>query len=83
VATLIVNACVLPIDKAMSVLDRGWIHVAGGNITAFGVGNPPAVEGAEFVDAGGDVVMPGLVNAHAHLPMTLFRGLGEDVDERL
>ena len=31
----------------------------------------------------GDIVMPGMVNPHAHLPMTLFRGLGEDVDDRL
>ncbi|MEM7615471.1 MAG: amidohydrolase, partial [Pseudomonadota bacterium] len=27
--------------------------------------------------------MPGMVNPHCHLPMTLFRGLGEDVDDRL
>ena len=27
--------------------------------------------------------MPGMVNPHAHLAMTLFRGLGEDVDDRL
>jgi len=32
---------------------------------------------------GGDLVMPGMVNPHCHMPMTLFRGLGEDVDDRL
>ena len=32
------------------------------------------------VDASGFLVMPGLVNAHTHSPMTLFRGLADDVD---
>ena len=32
---------------------------------------------------GGDLVMPGMVNSHCHMTMTLFRGLGEDVDDRL
>ena len=80
---LITNACLLPIDEAMSVVEGGWIHIEGGTIRALGAGEPPQVDGAEIVDAGGDVVMPGMVNPHAHLAMTLFRGLGEDVDDRL
>ena len=32
------------------------------------------------IDARGKLVMPGLVNLHTHLPMTLLRGLAEDVD---
>lgn len=80
---LIRNARILPIDEAMSVVESGWIHVEGDTITALGSGEPPAVENVEVVDAGGDVVMPGMVNPHAHLAMTLFRGLGEDVDDRL
>ena len=80
---LITNACLLPIDEAMSVIEGGWIHIEGGTIRALGAGEPPQVDGAEIIDAGGDVVMPGMVNPHAHLAMTLFRGLGEDVDDRL
>lgn len=80
---LIRNARILPIDETMSVVESGWIHVEGDTITALGSGEPPAVENVEVVDAGGDVVMPGMVNPHAHLAMTLFRGLGEDVDDRL
>ncbi|GAA4409238.1 hypothetical protein GCM10023168_27740 [Fodinibacter luteus] len=42
------------------------------------------VEGAPadvvVIDARGKLVMPGLVNLHTHLPMTLLRGLAEDVD---
>ena len=33
----------------------------------------------EFIDASQHVVMPGLVNTHGHLAMTLFRGLGDDL----
>jgi cytosine/adenosine deaminase-related metal-dependent hydrolase len=80
---LIRNACLLPIDEAMSVIEDGWIHIEGGTIRALGSGEPPQAESAEIVDVGGDVIMPGMVNPHAHLAMTLFRGLGEDVDDRL
>lgn len=80
---LIVNACLLPIDDGMTIVERGWIHIQGDRIVALGSDGPPAIPGAEVLDAGGDVVMPGMVNPHAHLPMTLFRGLGEDVDDRL
>jgi len=80
---LIRNACLLPIDESMSVIEDGWIHIEGSTIRALGSGKPPQGEGAETVDVNGDVVMPGMVNPHAHLAMTLFRGLGEDVDDRL
>ncbi|WP_188312039.1 amidohydrolase family protein [Salinarimonas soli] len=82
-AVVIHNACLLPIDDVMSVREDGWVHVEGDAIAAVGTGPAPCPDGAEMIDAGGDVVMPGLVNPHAHLPMTLFRGLGEDVDDRL
>ena len=82
-AIVIRNACLLPIDDAMSVIDGGWIHIDGDTIVALGSGEPPLIEGADVINAGGDIVMPGMVNTHAHLAMTLFRGLGEDVDDRL
>lgn len=81
--TILENATLLPCTAAMPVVAGGWIHVAGDSIAALGDGAPPEVAGAEVIDVGGDVVMPGFVNPHVHLPMTLFRGLGEDVDDRL
>ncbi|MBK7448145.1 MAG: amidohydrolase family protein [Anaerolineales bacterium] len=33
----------------------------------------------ETIDCGGKVLMPGLVNAHTHVPMTLVRGLADDL----
>lgn len=80
---LITNATVLPCTEEMPVIDKGWVHVEGEVIKAIGAGEAPAIAGAEMIDAEGDLVMPGMVNPHCHMAMTLFRGLGEDVDDRL
>lgn len=81
--TLITNATIVTVDAAMTVHERGWLQVEDGLIRALGDGPAPVVAGAEIVDAAGDLVMPGMVNPHCHMAMTLFRGLGEDVDDRL
>ena len=78
------GARLLTMDPALGEIERGWLAVEDGRIAAIGAGDPPAGgPGQSDEDMGGDLVMPGMVNAHAHLPMTLFRGLGEDVDDRL
>lgn len=80
--TLFTGATLLPCAPDMAVLPDGWLLVEGSRIVALGQGDAP--HAAETVVAcAGDVVMPGMVNPHAHLAMTLFRGLGEDVDDRL
>jgi cytosine/adenosine deaminase-related metal-dependent hydrolase len=82
-SVLFTNALVVTMDDALTVHENGWVHVEGTAITALGSGTPPDVPGAETVDCGGDIVMPGMVNAHCHMGMSVFRGLGEDVDDRL
>jgi 5-methylthioadenosine/S-adenosylhomocysteine deaminase len=74
------NARILTMDPTLTEIERGWVQVEGDRIIALGAGDPPA--GAVH-DMGGDLLMPGMVNPHCHMPMTLFRGLGEDVDDRL
>lgn len=82
--TLIRNATVLPCTPEMPVIQAGHVLVQDGLIASVGAGDGPnEIAGCAQIDAGGDIVMPGMVNPHAHLPMTLFRGLGEDVDDRL
>lgn len=81
--TIITNATLIPCTPDMPVIEGGFVHVDGERIVAAGAGPAPRVEGAETIDAGGDIVMPGMVNPHCHMAMTLFRGLGEDVDDRL
>ena len=70
---------ILPCDPACSVLHDGVLDVdAEGRIGYVG----PAAEAPPSdapVHARRGVLLPGLVNAHAHSPMTLFRGWGGDV----
>ncbi len=75
------NAKLLPCSSGMPIIDDGHVAIKDDVIVSAGPGAGP--DAAEVIDAGGDIVMPGMVNPHAHLPMTLFRGLGEDVDDRL
>ncbi|KRB01108.1 amidohydrolase [Devosia sp. Root685] len=82
-STLLTNALIVTMDDALTVHENGWVQVEGTTITALGSGKPPSVLGAEIVDCGDDIVMPGMVNAHCHMGMSVFRGLGEDVDDRL
>ena len=79
---VLANARILPMDAGMREIGRGWIALDDGRIVSLGEGDAPSDLGA-VQDMGGDLLMPGMVNTHAHLPMTLFRGLGEDVDDRL
>jgi cytosine/adenosine deaminase-related metal-dependent hydrolase len=80
---LLPNATLLPCTPDMPVIARGWVHIEGTTIAATGSGAPPELPQSESIDVGGDIVMPGFVNPHCHMAMTLFRGLGEDVDDRL
>ena len=75
---LLVNAQVLTMDEAFAVHESGAVAIRDGTILA--VGDAAArFEASETVDCGGRVVMPGLVNAHTHAPMTLLRGLADDL----
>ena len=67
---------ILTQDAARRVV-RGDVLVEDGVIAA--VGEVRATRPDRVVDAAGGLVTPGLVNAHTHVPMTLFRGLGDDL----
>lgn len=82
-STLFTGALLLPCTADMPVIEDGWLLVNGDRIAGLGQGVPPEAPGAEVIALGGDVLMPGMVNPHSHLAMSLFRGLGEDVDDRL
>ncbi|MFN8446117.1 MAG: amidohydrolase family protein [Caldilineaceae bacterium] len=69
------NATVLPLDRQERLLDPGAIVVRNGIIEAVVDGDAP--DGDVTLDMSGRLIMPGLVNAHTHTPMVLFRGLSE------
>jgi 5-methylthioadenosine/S-adenosylhomocysteine deaminase len=78
---LFVNALVLTMDEAMHLYEPGAVAVSGDSILAVGPAAEvrKAFEAAYTVDCEGKLLMPGLVNAHTHVPMTLLRGLADDL----
>ncbi|MBI5577562.1 MAG: amidohydrolase [Deltaproteobacteria bacterium] len=79
--TLIHNATILTCSPTFDIIPGGWIGIAGDRILALGPGPGQAGRPAArlVIDARGGIVMPGLVNTHTHLPMTLLRGLADDL----
>jgi 5-methylthioadenosine/S-adenosylhomocysteine deaminase len=75
---LLTNATVLTMDERFTVHAESGVAVAGDSIAAVG---PDALtyQARDTIDCGGRVVMPGLVNAHTHVPMSLLRGLADDL----
>ena len=82
---IIRNAHILSIDSNKTVYENGSIIVRGDTIVA--IGGEDLGQGYlsdTVIDAGGDIVMPGMINLHNHIPMIAFRGLGENgVADRL
>jgi 5-methylthioadenosine/S-adenosylhomocysteine deaminase len=75
---LLTNAHVLTMDDQFTVHEQGSIAIGGHAILA--VGDVAAqYEANETLDCAGRIVMPGLVNAHTHAPMTMLRGLADDL----
>ena len=81
VSFLFTNATVVTMDGAGQVIADGAVAVDGTDIVAVGPANAlrAAYRGDATIDAGGGVVMPGLVNTHTHAPMVLYRGLADDL----
>lgn len=79
---LFTNAIVLTMDDVFHVYKDGAVAVKDHAIVAVGEGTELAAvyaEAKEVIDCGGKVLMPGLVNVHTHVPMTLLRGLVDDL----
>src|SRR3982751_1754757 len=75
---LLTNALVLTMDERFTIHQPGALAVSGDSIVAVGP-EAATLEAAERIDCGGNVVMPGLVNAHTHVAMSLLRGLADDL----
>lgn len=74
------NALLLSSAGAAPVPD-GVLQAEDGVITYAGpaAGSPACPAGANTIAAGGKLLLPGLVNAHTHVAMTLFRGVADDM----
>jgi 5-methylthioadenosine/S-adenosylhomocysteine deaminase len=78
---LLSHATVVTMDAAGTVIPDGAVAVRGRMIVAVGTADDLSkrFQATEVVDCRGCAVLPGLINAHAHIPMSLLRGLVADV----
>jgi 5-methylthioadenosine/S-adenosylhomocysteine deaminase len=61
------------------IIDKGFIAIKDGKISQIGKEeNASSVKAEKRLDGQGKVALPGLVNCHTHVAMTLFRGIAED-----
>lgn len=78
---ILLNALVLSMDEKLTQYDPGAVVVLGDSIIAVGPEDEIQKEysATETFDCGGKILMPGLINAHTHVPMTLLRGIADDL----
>lgn len=78
---LLTNANVLTIDDQLHQYTNGAVAIRGDQFVAAGFEEDLLQRyiAHEVFDCQGKVVMPGLINAHTHVPMTLLRGLADDL----
>jgi 5-methylthioadenosine/S-adenosylhomocysteine deaminase len=78
---LVTNGTVITMDGQRRIIENGAVAVRGDSIVAVGASADLAAQydAAKIVDARGAIVMPGLINGHAHAAMSLFRGIADDL----
>lgn len=76
---IITGALVVTCDADLTVIRDGAVAVEAGRITRVGPAAEIGRDARELVEAGGRILMPGLVNTHCHAGDSLFRGLIEDL----
>ena len=74
--TLISNVRAVLMDGTGTVLSDAFVAVEGDKITSVGQERPQGTFDRE-INGKGNVLMPGFVNAHTHVPMTAMRGYGD------
>jgi len=79
---LVLNGTLVTMDKDHSVIQDAGLAIEHGRIVAVGSSTDiiRMYSAPERVDAAGKLIIPGLINGHTHIPMTLFRGLADDLD---
>src|SRR6266436_1210305 len=83
---LITGGTIVTMDSGRRILEDGFLAVRGDEIVAIGSGSGAGLQFApkglivkQKIDARGKLILPGFINGHTHVPMTLLRGLKDDV----
>ncbi len=77
---IILNGTVITMDHKDTLIKNGAVAVKGEKIIAAGEADGfVSWKASKTIDAGGGIIMPGLINTHTHASMTIFRGLADDL----
>ncbi|MFH2043888.1 MAG: amidohydrolase [Pseudomonadota bacterium] len=78
---IIHNGIIVTVNEDFDIIKDGIVFINDGKIVEVSSKplNNPLLEAKEIIDAAGGIIMPGLVNTHTHLPMTILRGIGDDL----
>lgn len=78
---ILVNGIVVTMDADFTVIPDGAVAIKDDLITAVGTTETiqQTYQSPDTVDCSGMAIVPGLINAHTHVPMTLLRGLADDL----
>lgn len=78
--TVYINATFFTMDNENRIFENGMMVVQEQSISYIGERDEKLLANADqVVDLAGKWVMPGLVNTHSHILMTLLRGIGDDM----
>lgn len=80
-ALLVINGRVITMDAQRRMLEDGAVAINGDSIIAVGPRTEISAKytASRTIDVHGAIVMPGLINGHAHAAMSLFRGIADDL----
>lgn len=75
---IIYNAHIITMNANLDIIPNGSLLIENGKIREIS-GETIRDDDAEMTDAEGMYVMPGFINTHTHLPMTMLRGYADDL----
>ena len=76
---IIENGTVLTMDPENRVIEDGCLCISKDVISHVGNRVPESHRALKTIDAQGGLILPGLINGHTHAPMSLFKGLADDL----
>jgi 5-methylthioadenosine/S-adenosylhomocysteine deaminase len=78
---IVSHGLVVTMDGNRAIYEDGGLAISGDTILAVGPQSAITAKytASQTIDATGKLVLPGFINGHTHVPMTLLRGLHDDV----
>ena len=78
---LITGGTIITMDGSHRIIENGAIAVQKGEIVKIGTATElRGTRAKQSINAAGKVIIPGLINTHTHVPMSLFRSIADDLD---